>query len=149
MGFNKVWKAGEGQVEAKMKSSIALIALMIAIAPVMAAEKPVHVTGIYSDLRYNEESGDLSGTEIFIVTAAGGYEAFVQAAEGEPGVAVVVPVKVSRDRISFTVPKPSSSAGIYEGRISATGFVGTVTTAYNGKTHSSAVQLRRKNSYWQ
>ena len=149
MGFSEAGETGEGKAEAKMKSSVALIALSIAIAPVMAAEKAVHVTGIYSDLRYNEESGDLSGTEIFIVTAADGYAAFVQAAEGEPGVAVVVPVKVSQDRISFTVPKPSSGAGIYKGRISATGFLGTVVTTYNGKAHSSTVQLRRKNSYWQ
>jgi hypothetical protein len=132
-----------------MKAPVFVIAFMIAVAPTMAAEKPVHMPGIYSDLRYDKATDDISGTEIFIVPAAGGYTAFVQFAEGEPGVALAVPVNVSRDRISFTVPEPSGGAGVYDGRISATEFVGTVTTTNNGKTNSTPIRLARKKSYWQ
>ena len=68
--------------------TLATIALLVATLPVIAAEKSARITGIYSDLRYHEEAGDLLGTEIFIVYAAGGYTAFVQSAEGEPEEAV-------------------------------------------------------------
>ncbi len=115
----------------------------------MAADKPVRVTGIYSDLRYSDESGDLGGTEIFIVYAARGYTAFVQTAEGEPDEAVAVPVKVDKNRISFIVPKPTNGPWVYDGRITATGFVGTLTISNGGKRYTTKLQLRRKKSYWE
>jgi hypothetical protein len=44
-----------------------------------AAEKKIRITGIYSDPYYNQEGGDLLGTEIFLVSAQEhGYFAFVQ-----------------------------------------------------------------------
>jgi len=121
---------------------------MVAL-PGMAAERPARVTGIFSDLHYNEEGGDLLGTEIFIVYAAHGYTAFVQCAEGSPGVAVAVPVKVNGNHVSFIVPEPSNGAGSYDGRISATGFIGTITGTTNGKSITNRIQLRRKKSYWE
>jgi hypothetical protein len=131
-----------------MKPPVFVVAFMMAVAPAIAAE-PIHVPGIYSDLRYDKQTDDLSGTEIFIVPAAGGYTAFVQFAEGEAGAALAVPVKVNQDHVSFTVPEPSGGAGVYDGRISAREFVGTVTTTVNGKTNSTPIRLARKKSYWQ
>ncbi|HYK78709.1 MAG TPA: hypothetical protein VEU95_03735 [Micropepsaceae bacterium] len=114
-----------------------------------AAERQPHITGIYSDLEYNREAGDLLGTELFIVLGPKGYEAFVQVSEGSPGPSAVVPVKVERDHISFSAPEPSLGAGTYEGRISPNSFIGTRTGVAGGQTVTKPVRLLRKNSYWQ
>jgi hypothetical protein len=128
-------------------SSVALVLVLLGSAN--AAERQAHISGIYSNLEYNREGGDLLGTEVFIVLGGSGYEAFVQVSEGAPGPSALVPVKVERDHISFTVPEPSFGAGVYEGRISTTGFVGTLTATNKGRSVVNPVRLRRKNSYWQ
>jgi hypothetical protein len=75
-----------------------------------AAGQKVRITGIHSDLSFNQEGGDLLGNEIFIVYASGGYVAFVQRSQGEPQMPRVVPVSVDGDTISFTVPDPSGQS---------------------------------------
>jgi hypothetical protein len=127
----------------------AAVASLALLSSATAAEKPIHITGIYSDLRYNKQAGDLMGTEIFILPGPNGHQAFFQTAFGEQYTAVIVPVDAYKDRITFTISEPLFGAGVYEGRISATGFVGTITTTYNGKSDFRPLRLRRKNSYWQ
>lgn len=83
------------------------------------------------------------------MAAAGGYTAFVQSAEGEPSAAIAVPVKVNQDHVSFSVPKPSERAWVYDGRITANGFVGTLMVFNNGKSYATKLQLKRKKSYWE
>jgi hypothetical protein len=49
-------------------------------AAVVTAQSRVQITGVYSDLRYNAQGGDLLGMEVFIVAGPGGYFATVQCA---------------------------------------------------------------------
>jgi hypothetical protein len=42
------------------------------------------VTGVYSDLTYHEESGDILGDEVFLVSSNKGYFGVFQGSEGEP-----------------------------------------------------------------
>jgi hypothetical protein len=113
----------------------------------------VRVPGIYSSLVYSEEGGDLLGTEIFIVPsdlANLAYVVFVQCWEGGSTPPVTVPVKVSGDSISFTVPGPSCAEGTYKGRISKAGFDGTfMRRLVDGTSKAEPVHLKRKPSYWQ
>jgi hypothetical protein len=132
---------------------LAAMAILIAASawPARTAEPKPRVTGIYSDLYYNLESGGLVGTEVFVVSAGSErYVAFVQCWQGGTTAAVVVPVQVDGDRIAFDVPPPSVGEGSYSGRISKAGFEGLWKHRLpNGKYAEAALHLRRKNSYWQ
>lgn len=111
-----------------------------------AAGAEVKVTGTYSSLNINEESGDLGGTEISILYGAHAHYAVVQCSEGEPGIPVVVKVKVNGSKVSFTVPKNSGSGCpevAYEGTVSAAGLTGQ----FSG--FGLTELLKRKSSYWQ
>jgi hypothetical protein len=127
------------------------IVIVTTIRPLEAAETKPRVPGMYSNLYYNSEGGDLLGTEVFIVYAdVNGYVAFVQNWQGGTTMPVVVPVKVDGDKLSFTVPAPSLGEGEYKGTVSATGFDGTWRRpdAKNGFSEER-IHLKRTKSYWQ
>jgi hypothetical protein len=95
-----------------MKTRIIRVATAVACtvvgAAVVAAQSRVQITGVYSDLRYNAQGGDLLGMEVFIVVGPGGYFATVQCAGGEPAKPELVPVSYSNghdDRSSASAPK--------------------------------------------
>jgi hypothetical protein len=127
------------------------ILMATAIWPLEASEKKAKVPGIYSDLHYNSEGGDLLGTEVFIVFSdANGYVAFFQCWEGGTTMPVVVPVKVEGDRISFSVPAPSLGEGKYQGSVSAAGLDGTWHHRLSdGSFSDEKIRLKRTKSYWQ
>lgn len=127
---------------------------MLALLPTatQAADKPAPITGIFSDLYYNKEGGDLLGTEVFIVPDGDqGYIAFVQAAQGTISKPVVVSVHVnSGRRISFIVPAPSDAEGSYMLQANDNGVDGTRTYhRANASTANEAIHLKRKPSYWE
>ena len=126
------------------------ILMTTSIRPLEAVEKKVKVPGIYSDLHYNSEGGDLLGTEIFIVFSDANGVAFFQCWEGGTTMPVVVPVKVEGDGISFSVPTPSLGEGKYQGNVSAAGFDGTWHHRLgNGSFSDEKIHLKRTKSYWQ
>jgi hypothetical protein len=116
-----------------------------------AAEKKIRITRIYRDLYYNQEGGDLLGTEIFLVSAQEhGYFAFVQSWAGGTTVPVVVSVQIDGDKVTFAVPAPSMGQGNYKGRISGTGFDGTCRHRLaSGGFSEEPIHLKRNKSYWQ
>jgi hypothetical protein len=63
--------------------------------PALVSAAGAPVAGVYSDLKYIREAGDLVGREIFIVFGGDfGYFAVIQCAEGWPGRPVLVAAKV-------------------------------------------------------
>ena len=107
------------------------------------AAKP-RITGIYSNMRYIEDAGDVVGMEIFIVAGGDGYYATVQIAEGEPAPPVVVKLEVKDSDIEFTLPAASGlSADKFTGKISANGITGKFQNAVEKEF------LTRRRSYWQ
>jgi len=105
----------------------------------------IQVTGIFSDLRYSNESGDVIGLEIFIVYA-GDYYATVQVAEGIPESPFVVKLQVKDSNIEFTLPEKAGSlsgVGKFTGKITAASLIGK----FEHETEKRV--LKRKNSYWQ
>jgi len=129
----------------------ATLPIMTMAWPISAADTKPRITGIYSDMSYHQESGDLVGTEIFVVYTPNEYVAFFQNWEGGSSRPVVVPVQVSGDTIAFKVPEPSLGAGEYIGRVGKTGFDGTVRYRRPDGTSGKAepIHLKRKKSYWQ
>lgn len=102
------------------------------------------VTGMYSNVSYNREGGDIVGMEVFVVYSRDGYRVVYQSSEGEPSSPVVVPAKIDGNAISFSLPPPGTDPrGNFTGKIKPTEMVGTFSG--NGQT----VHLPRRASYWQ
>jgi hypothetical protein len=121
--------------------------------PSNAAESRVRIPGIYSGLSYHQESGDLLGTELFIVPSSDqqdGYVVFVQRWEGGTTFPVVVAVQVDGNELVFEVPAPSLAKGEYRGRVTEKGFTGIWRYRMSdGSYREEPIQLSRKKSYWE
>jgi len=126
-------------------------ALVVMSGPLQASEQKVRITGIYSDLYYNRDDGDLGGTELFIVEVGElGYAAFIQHWEGGTTMPVVVPVEVNGNKVKFSVAAPSLGEGQYEGRITRNAFDGSWRHPLaSGGFAEDPIHLKRKKSFWQ
>jgi hypothetical protein len=123
-----------------------LLVILIFAAP-SAASAGERVTGIYSNLTYNDEGGDLIGTELLILPREGDdhadYTVVVQTAEGGAPFVAVAPLKTSGDKFEFTLPRESADPGAhYTGKFDRQG----LTLKRSGGT---AEHLKRGKSYWQ
>src|ERR1700722_15614747 len=87
---------------------------------------PLKVSGIYSDLAYNAEGGDLLGLELLVIPAGEDntgvlWNAVVQLAEGGAPYCKVVPFVVHGSRVEFTLPRDGAGEAMhFAGTISAT-----------------------------
>jgi hypothetical protein len=111
------------------------------------AAPPAKVTGIFSNLHYVVEAGDVMGFEIFILYGGNsGYYAVVQCANGWPSKPAVVAATVRRNEVEFSLHSDVDShcpEGIFKGRVTTQGLNGVFeSTEYPGF-------LKRKRSYWQ
>ena len=121
------------------------ITLICAASLAYGDGKKTRVTGLFSDMCWHEEAGDVVGTEILVSYSTdgtqGSYWAYVQMAEGVPGIPVLVKASVTGDRIEFTLPKVMG--GRFSGHITEKDLVGKF-EAFSDKT-----TLPRRKSYWQ
>jgi hypothetical protein len=127
---------------------IFLIMLCLLTSISFAAEPQMkRITGIYSNLSYNKDGGDLLGMELLILPCGHGtepaYSVFVQIAEGGAPFSVVVPLKVTGTKIEFTLPL----GGAYSGEH----FVGTFKGIELVVRWSQGTEehLKHGKSYWQ
>lgn len=127
--------------------SVALFALTANAGTTSVPEvtKVSKLTGTYSSLTYNKESGDLNGLEVHIVLTRSGHKAIVQIAEGGAGDVVVVKIKVTGNQVAFELPAGFEPAGYFEGIVSSKHLVGTFTYKSGEK---EKLALPRKKSYW-
>ena len=129
------------------KPFVVCILCSLFILPATAKQRrpaSVQITGIYSNMRYVEEAGDVVGIEIFIVDGGHGYYATVQIAEGAPEPPIVVKVEVKGSMIEFIFSDDSGiDYGKFVGKISAKGLTGKFQTSMKSEF------LSRKRSYWQ
>lgn len=127
-------------------SSIALSLLLAGtLAPSVASPKPQE-TGLFSNMRYVPQAGDVVGAEIFVIYDGGAYQALVQCAEGRMGQAQLLPAVVAFPDISFTIPPDSPTLcprGEFKGRLLREGIRGTI----HGLSWPGF--LPRRRSYWQ
>lgn len=119
----------------------AIIVGLLSTSTLAAGQTP-KVTGIYTDMSYNAEGGDVIGTEIFLVNTSHGYYVVFQSGEGEPSIPVVVAAEVSGTSIRFVLPH-DMAGGMFTGRIYPGQLIGSFSS--NKKT----IHLKRKASYWQ
>ncbi len=91
---------------------VATLLLVLVAGVATAGEAAVRVTGIYSNLRYGEESGDLTGWEILVTPReSGGYNATIQLAEGGAPMIMVGTLVVSGAKVALTIPPGQLLAG--------------------------------------
>jgi hypothetical protein len=119
-----------------------LVAVVLLAATPSAENRGPRVTGIYSNMRYIDEAGDVLGTEVFIVYSSKGYFAIVQVAEGVPSVPAVVPIKVEGSRVSLSLPL-DMGGGQFRGQVTEGGLSGRFAD------DREPWELKRGKSYWQ
>jgi len=133
-----------------MKTIVLVFAFLVSVASASGAAKTtplMKVSGIYSDLAWNDLGGDLLGMELMIVPRESkgdlAWSAFVQLAEGGAPYTAIVPLTISGDTIEFTLPPGEVYGGLhFTGKISSTDIL------LNGPSGQVEV-LRRGKSYWQ
>ncbi|WKE66661.1 hypothetical protein PVT67_05295 [Gallaecimonas kandeliae] len=112
--------------------------------PANAKDLP-RISGIYSNLEYNEEGGDFLGMEVFIFPSGGegAYKALVQIAEGGFPFSALVSVKVAGLQVEFTLPKGGEYSGVH--------FSGSIrkNELILLENQGSKEHLKRGKSYWQ
>jgi hypothetical protein len=130
------------------RRSLALVALLL-VSPLISGETltPPKISGIYSDLTYNAEAGDLIGMEILILPRPSdsnpAWSAFVQIAEGGAPYSAVVPLTIKGSEIELTLPPGGTYGGLhFSGTISKTGLL--IRWDSGQQNH-----LKRGKSYWQ
>jgi hypothetical protein len=131
------------------RSLPAFLALLAVLSPATRADsaKPARLTGVYSNLRFNGEGGDLLGMELLVLPRRSGagpaWTVVVQIAEGGAPCAGMAPLKVTGDKLEFTLPKGGECDDLhFTGTFSATEIV--------LRWDSGTVEhLKRGKSYWQ
>jgi hypothetical protein len=103
---------------------------------------PIRITGIYSNMAYSTQEGDVLGTEVFVVNTNRGYYVVFQSGDGEPTIPVVVPAEVSKSSIRFVLP-PGVVGGTFTGTIGSNQLIGSFSSNHQ------VIRLKRKASYWQ
>jgi hypothetical protein len=135
---------------------LVILGLMLGLAA--DAQLPVLPSGLFSDMRYIKEAGDVVGTEIFITYGDGEYWAQVQRAEGEPSEPHLAKVDVQGTKLSFELafnethieytngigrPKVVHYNPHFDGEFSRDRLVGKF------NTDGRMLTLKRGKSYWQ
>jgi len=123
------------------------ICLVMQTFPSKSMSGTIQKTGIFSNMRYHEESGDLLGIEIFIFVADEGYYALFQESEGGPGKPYLVPIVISNETFNLTLPVSSLNIStlVYNCKIEAHRLV----LKYQIGKEKREIILKRKASYWQ
>jgi hypothetical protein len=105
----------------------------------------VKVTGIYSSMEYNKESGDLNGFEIFLLMAKGDYYVIFQISEGEPSIPIITKAEIKGKLISFIIcfENNNNNSTKFTGKIYDNKIVGS----FEGDDEK--IVLIKKKSYWQ
>ena len=104
------------------------------------------IAGLYSNLTYNDEGGDLLGMEIFVFLGDKRYYALVQESSGEPSKPHLLPLTlIGEDSIRINYP-PGNAIIKLEGTI----YQDKLVIRLHFKSHTTEpITLKRGNSYWQ
>ncbi|MGH8069041.1 MAG: hypothetical protein ACRERE_28160 [Candidatus Entotheonellia bacterium] len=133
-----------------MKQWLVAAAFVMAVVPhALCTTRPARATGIYSNMSFHEESGDVLGIEVFVMRSSKGYFVVFQSSEGAPAVPVVVPVRIDGKSIEFDLPAECAYAGKFKGTLTEEGITGGFPSGRLGPDGSSLIRLKRGKSYWQ
>ena len=130
-----------------------LICLLVCFAFSMAhaAETTnINPTGIYSDIYFNKEGGDLLGTEIFLLHSGDGYYVLFQSAQGGLSIPVLVSASLIKNKLSFELPKNRNGyGGLFSGIIYHNRIEGRLSNGQLSPSGQEIFILKKGKSYWQ
>ncbi len=129
-------------------TSVFGLALFLVLTPLLPrAEQGNRITGTYTNMYYNQEGGDVLGEELKIVltTQKKGYQGVLQFAEGEPSELIVVDIRISGNKLEFSIPENTPYAGQFTGTIAKGIIKGKF--SFKGGGEETAV-LKKGKSYW-
>jgi len=133
-----------------MKKLFLIGLLVVVFCGYSFAQKPAaKITGIYSDMSFNLESGDVNGVEVFIMFTRDGYLVYFQDSDGSPNVPVIVPASIKGSNLTFTLPERRGYSGRFVGVLERDKLKGRLEGGQISKNGSSDFVLKRKLSYWQ
>jgi hypothetical protein len=129
------------------------LGVFLAISAASAQDATLKLSGIYSNLQLNTESGDLRGIEIMIVPqpSAGGdvaWSAFVQLADGGAPYSDAVPLTVKENQDAITQNVNAYQLVFTFGGVHYTGLV-TSKELQLCADKGHLEHLRRGKSYWE
>ncbi len=133
---------------AGMRAILAVCLLpSLILAEIGRAQKAGRITGTYTNMEYNQEGGDVLGQELKIVVATQrkGYQGVLQFAEGEPSELILVDLRISGNKLEFSIPENTPYAGQFTGTIAQGIIKGKF--SFKGGGEETAV-LRKGKSYW-
>lgn len=105
------------------------------------------ITGIFINLYYHEEGGDLLGEEIFMSYGGNGtYWVSVQCAQGGVRPPFITNAKIQGNEITFEIPDTDRHLCV-PGRFIGTILIDRIEGVFTGTDHR--VVLKRGSSYWQ
>lgn len=125
------------------------IALVVCFLSTLSFAESSQLTGVFSNIAYNRESGDLSGIEVFITNSREGYYVQFQSAQGEALPPILVKAVVDDSNVEFTLPNSANDySGKFKGKIAKRGLYGRFENGQlvNGKKDFF---LKRRKSYWE
>lgn len=119
------------------------VSLWAVLAPCLhLSAQNLILRGIYSNLAFSPESGDLNGFEITVLPQANGTQIVFQCSQGAPSSPVLVAVQENGRTISFAVNQEDSACnGSYTGEITSGGLL------LRGPEAQKAL-LSSRVSYW-
>jgi hypothetical protein len=124
-----------------------LFSIILVRIPTAFSQTTNPVSGIYSNMRYNTEGGDLLGMELFIFPSGSGpdlkYSALIQIAEGGAPFAALVLLVVKAETIEITLP---SGKQYSKERFTGKFVDGGLVIRWSNGTEE---HLKRGKSYWQ
>lgn len=133
-------------MQIKSKSIMLFISALFVPVVSFASER---WQGVFSDMEFSSESGDVTGMEIIISSTNAGYYAVVQTSEGEPCPPVVAPVVVRGGTISIDLPASSCYVGRIVGKMTESGLSLSFTGGALSPHGEAKFTLPRAKSYWE
>jgi len=127
-----------------MKFILIITMCLLSIVNIATANERVKYSGTFSTFYYNEEGGDLLGTELRIVFTSNGYQGTIQIAEGTPSKLMFITPVFKERNISFLIDDESYK-GRFEGKYTELGIEGKISYEGGGE---SVERLPRKAGYW-
>jgi len=107
-------------------------------------------TGVYSNMRFNEDGGDLLGIEIWLLRSGNEYVVVFQSSEGAPTLPVVADALIENGALTFTVPAGNPYSGsTFTGYFSSKRLDGKFNSGQLAPDGNSMIHLTLGRSYWQ
>lgn len=108
----------------------------------------IKVTGVYSNMEINKNSGDILGIEIIVSEVGDKYYLTFQSGEGEARKPLILEAMISGSELSFVTNELHGYQGLFKGEITEKGILGGFVNGQLSHRGEKVFLLKRKGSFW-